>query len=50
MKQERCITCGQLINVKKDLLKYRCPKCKTEYEYAEIIQNKESEDNAILLP
>lgn len=35
-----CINCKTKINIKEDIIKYRCPKCKTEYEYIDFVDIK----------
>lgn len=42
-----CINCGIKIQIKDDILKYKCPKCKTEYEYIEYIDIKREIENVI---
>lgn len=37
---KKCINCGIKIQIKEDTLKYKCPRCKTEYEYIDYVDIK----------
>jgi len=37
---KKCINCGLNIKIKEDMIKYKCPRCKTEYEYIDCVDTK----------